>query len=176
MHQDLAQRIAAVHLDLHRLMGVLVPDLGQALDQQAQRQVHLLGVPIDVAERFRVAALTDRPEYESDEGFELQDLSDAFILNYNRSTISFRGGLLVTDRIPPVDQYLNLLKCVWLFKKISNSPALLNAQEDSHWPSYTRQLEDASIPLEHEVAQSLIIYRTCHPNAAGTDRSWSNPK
>ncbi|KAI9152034.1 hypothetical protein HJFPF1_09254 [Paramyrothecium foliicola] len=142
VHQDLASRIAAVHLDLHRLMGVMIPNLGQALDQQAQRQVHLLDVPLEIADRFRVAALSDRPEYESDDGFELQELSDAFILNYNRSTIGFRGGLLVADKIPPVDQYLNLLKCVWLYSKISSSPTLANAREDSHWPSYARQLED----------------------------------
>jgi hypothetical protein len=142
MHQDLTQQIAAVHLDLHRLMGVMIPDLGQALDQRSHRQVQLLAVPPEILERFRFAALNDRPECDNDDTFDLQDLSDAFIINYNKSTINFQGGLVVADKIPPVEQYLNLLKCVWLFDKMSKSPTLTEAPEYSHWPSYAKQLED----------------------------------
>ncbi|KAH7324360.1 hypothetical protein B0I35DRAFT_349664 [Stachybotrys elegans] len=142
VHHDLAQRITAVHSDLNRLMGVLIPNLDQALNQQAMREVHLLDIPIDVAERFRMAALTDRPEYNSDDAFELSLLSDAFVLNYKRSTVNFRGGRLISDRIPPVDQYLNLLKCVWLYKRMMISPNLEEAHPESHWPSFIKQLED----------------------------------
>lgn len=142
MHNDLVQRINAVHHDIYRIMGVLVPDLEQALNQQAHRRIVLLDVPIDVAERFRFEALTDRPEYRTDADFELGELSDAFILNFNKATINFRSGMVVTERIPPTDQYLNLLKCVWLFKRIRESPPLQNVDYESHWPSYVRQLED----------------------------------
>lgn len=123
-------------------MGVLIPDLQQALYQQAHREIHLLEVPIDIAERFRFTALADRPEYGSDAAFQLEELSDAFVLNYHRSTVNFRSGLLVTDRVPPLEQYLNLLKCVWLFKRIKDNPYVLNTAADSHWPSYVKQLEE----------------------------------
>jgi hypothetical protein len=124
MHRDLAYRINAVHMDLHHLAGILVPDLDQALNQQVQRQVHLLEIPTDISDRLRLAALADRPECANSECFGLQDLSDAFILSYDKSTVRFTAGLLVTDRIPTLEQYLNLLKCVWIFTRIAASPAL----------------------------------------------------
>ncbi|KAM0279187.1 hypothetical protein ACHAQH_004731 [Verticillium albo-atrum] len=38
VHQDLADRIQAVHLDLRRLIGILVPNMEQALAQQEARE------------------------------------------------------------------------------------------------------------------------------------------
>ncbi|KAM0218492.1 hypothetical protein ACHAQD_006875 [Fusarium lateritium] len=143
MHRDLADRITAAHHDIRRLMGVLIPDLDEALDQRIQRSVVLLEVPVDLDDRFRFAALTGHPEYRIEDDFELSELSDAFILNFHKSTVNFESGMLVEDRIPTVDQYLNLLKCVWVFKRIQACPALRVANKDtSHWPSYARQLED----------------------------------
>ncbi|KAF5022559.1 hypothetical protein F66182_5392 [Fusarium sp. NRRL 66182] len=143
MHRDLADRITIVHHDIRRLMGVLIPDLDEALDQRDQRSIILLEVPIDLDDQFRFAALTAHPEYRVEADFELKELSDAFIMNFNKSTVNFESGMLVEERIPPVDQYINLLKCVWILKRIQMSPALRMANKDtSHWPSYTRQLED----------------------------------
>lgn len=143
MHRDLAERITDVHHDIRRLMGVLIPDLDEALDQRVQRSVVLLEVPLELDDQFRFAALTGHPEYRVEEDFELSELSDAFVLNFHKSTINFQSGMLVEDRVPDVDQYLNLLKCVWILKRIQASPALNAAnKETSHWPSYTRQLED----------------------------------
>lgn len=147
VHQDLVQRISAVHNDLHRLMGVSIPDLDQALGQQAKRKVHLLEIPADIDERLYSVSLSDRLDPDGDGSFGLRELSDSFILNYNKSTVLFRSGLLVTERIPPLDQYLNLLKCVWIFKRIAVSPSLVSPERESHWPSYARQLEDASLAL-----------------------------
>ncbi|KAK3177784.1 hypothetical protein K4F52_009482 [Lecanicillium sp. MT-2017a] len=147
MHRDLACQINETRMDIHRLIGLLVPDLEKELDEQSKRQVHLLDIPQAIAERIRLAALANRSEYCKDEYFELQDLADAFILNFNKSTVKFKGGLLVKERTPPIDQYLNLLKCVWVFKRIKASPVLLDMGEESHWPSYARQLEEVSPTL-----------------------------
>ena len=133
-----------MHIDVRRSMGIVVSDLDQELNQQAHRRVYLLDVPSDVAEKFRAASLTERPELDSDEAFDLEDLSDAFIFNYNRSTQDFRGGMFVSDRIAPVDKYLNLLKCIWLLRKMKNAPQVLDTEPNSHWPSFVRQLEDVS--------------------------------
>jgi hypothetical protein len=144
-HQDLANRITAVHYDLHRLIGVLVPDLEQELKHQSERQVCPLDVPRDVANRFRVAALADRPEYADDSSFRLEDLSDAFVFNYQNSTKDFeRSGLTIADRTPPLDQYLSLMKCIWLFERMKNSVPTTSTESDSHWPSFVRQLKDVS--------------------------------
>jgi hypothetical protein len=144
-HQDLANRITAVHCDLHRLIGVLVPDLEQELKNQSERQVFLLDVPHDVANRFRVVALADRPEYADDSSFRLEDLSDAFVFNYQNSTKNFeRSGLPIADRTPPLEQYLSLMKCIWLFERMKKSVLATPTEPESHWPSFIRQLEDVS--------------------------------
>lgn len=143
MHYDLASRINAVHINVQKLMGVTIPDLDEALRQQTQRATVLLDVPMDIAEQFRVSAITTYVDYRAEEDFELEDLSDAFILNWDKGTIHFEAGVLVADREPPVDQFINLLKCVWLFNRFQNSPRLQTADPSaSHWPSYVRQLED----------------------------------
>ncbi|KAM0344088.1 hypothetical protein ACHAPU_007809 [Fusarium lateritium] len=97
MHRDLADRITAAHHDIRRLMGVLIPDLDEALDQRVQRSAVLLEVPVDLNDQFRFAALTGHPEYRIEDDFELSELSDAFILNFHKSTVNFESGMLVED-------------------------------------------------------------------------------
>lgn len=173
MHEDLVDRITAVHYDVRRLIGVLTPDLEQALRQQAERRTFVLEIPIEISERFRIASVSERPEYGSDEGYELQELSDAFVLNYNKSTVTFSSGRLVTDRIPSIEQYLNLLKCVWLFRRIKDAPPLQERNPDSHWPSYIRQLEDvSSAPNSLKLMRQLTLIRICLWNVIDSIQSW----
>lgn len=173
MHADLADRITAVHYDVRRLIGVLTPDLEQALRQQSERRTFVLEIPIEISERFRIASVSERPEYGSDEGYELQELSDAFVLNYNKSTVTFSSGRLVTDRIPSVEQYVNLLKCVWLFRRIKNTPPLQESNPDSHWPSYIRQLEDVSNPFHFlQDLHQLTLIRIYLRNAVVSTPNW----
>ena len=149
MHQDLASRIDAVNHNLQRFMGVLVPDLETELSTRAQRQTFLLDVPPPLAERFTFAALADRPDYAPDQSFDTWELSDAFMLQFERSTRTFNGGVRVADRIPPLDQYLNLLKCVWLFDRLRREVPE-SSSDDSHWPSYVKHLEDVSRSHLHD--------------------------
>lgn len=142
MHQDLVHRIQAVHLDVRRLMGVLISDLEQTLAQQENRTLYILETPPHIAEGFRRAALKDRPEYQDDTAFDLEEIADAFVLHYKESTVDFRAGILIENKTPPTNQYINLLKCVWLMRRIQESARLKEAHDDSHWPSYVRQLED----------------------------------
>ncbi|KAK6215356.1 hypothetical protein QIS74_08375 [Colletotrichum tabaci] len=141
VHQDLAQRINAVHLDLHRLIGVLVPDLEQALAQQAHRELVQLEIPAIVAEGFQHSWTAERPEDGLDPG--LREMADAFVLHYHRSTVNFTAGILVENRIPELEQYVSLLKCVWVMQRIRESPELHQSTTGlSHWPSYIQELED----------------------------------
>ncbi|RSL51111.1 hypothetical protein CEP53_008564 [Fusarium sp. AF-6] len=143
MHADLSYRLDGIHYDIKRLMGVLIPDLDEALRLREQHTIVLLDVPENLAEQFRFAALTGHSEYRSESDFDLGELSDAFIMNFRGSTGDFKPGMRVAERIPPIDQYINLLKCIWLFRRIQGSRALQEADKDiSHWPSYARQLED----------------------------------
>lgn len=145
MHADLAYRLDHIHHDIKRLMGVLIPDLDEALRLREQHTTVLLEVPIDLAERFQWAAINGHPEYRTESDFDLSELSDAFIMNFGGSTVNFKAGMRVAERVPPIDQYVNLLKCIWLFRRIQGSRALQEADKEiSHWPSYARQLEDVS--------------------------------
>lgn len=72
----------------------------------------------------------------------LTDLTDAFLANFYESTYRFQPGPeLMLHRQPPNDQYVNLLKCIWLMGKIRSSEELENSVTDSHWPSYVKELE-----------------------------------
>ncbi|PNH44591.1 hypothetical protein VD0004_g3083 [Verticillium dahliae] len=142
VHQDLADRIQAVHVDLRRLIGILVPNMEQALAQQEVRDIHMLDIPPRVSEAFRRAAMQEKLEYEDDMSLDLEEMADAFVLHYGNSTRDFVSGMLVENRVPHPEQYINLLKCVWLMQRIRESPKLKQPAPESHWPSYVKQLED----------------------------------
>ncbi|KAL2881198.1 hypothetical protein SGCOL_003489 [Colletotrichum sp. CLE4] len=140
IHEDLAGRMSAMHLDLRRFMGVLVPDMEQALAQQAHREPFQFEVPPNVEDGFQRAWAADRP----DDALEpsLQEMADAFVLHYHKSTIGFTAGMLVENRVPESGQYINLLKCVWLMRRIRGSTELAQPGPTlSHWPSYIQELE-----------------------------------
>ncbi|KAK2731360.1 hypothetical protein CKAH01_09008 [Colletotrichum kahawae] len=141
VHHDLVDRISAVHGDLHRLIGVLVPDLQVALDQQAQQQEQSLDIPRLVKDGLLKAWESRSPD-EPAPG--LKDITDAFVVHFDRSTVNFTpAGILVENKIPHLEQYLSLLKCVWLKERIDESPELKQAVPGvSHWPSYVQELED----------------------------------
>jgi hypothetical protein len=80
-----------VHVDVRRLIGVLVPNLDQALEQQDHRQVYTLSLPDGLADRFRhEAALSYHASHtvsgRDHTAFELKDLADAFVIHFNQST------------------------------------------------------------------------------------------
>lgn len=98
-------------------------------------------------------------------------MSDAFITSLDQSTKCFRPGLTVRERIPPVDQYLNLLKCVFLLKKMKASHELKNASPQSHWPSYVKELEEVC-HLDPVVVSALTTHRGSPTNAASSPAAW----
>ncbi|KAK1982055.1 hypothetical protein LZ30DRAFT_591393 [Colletotrichum cereale] len=142
VHQDLAHRISAVHLDLHRLIGVLVPDLEHALAQQGRREPVQLEIPQIVADGLQHAWTAEGQQ--GGLGPSLQEMADVFVLHYHKSTVNFTAGILVENRIPEIEQYVSLLKCIWVMRHIRESPELRQSTTSSlsHWPSYIQELED----------------------------------
>ncbi|OHF04642.1 hypothetical protein CORC01_00113 [Colletotrichum orchidophilum] len=156
VHQDLARRMMDLHLDLHRLIGVLVPDLEQALAQQAQREPIQLEVPQNIDDGFQRAWTTDRPDGALDPS--LQEMADAFVIHYHKSTIGFTAGMLVENRVPELEQYINLLKCIWLMRRIRDLPEMTqSAMTLSHWPSYIQELEDDLASQCDRFRQELVL-------------------
>ena len=83
-----------------------------------------------------------RPEIRDPAQFPLQAAADAFFAHFEESTKRFCGGLLLHERTPTVQQYANLLKCVWLMERIETSNEFRNCSLDSYWPGYVGQLKE----------------------------------
>ncbi|KAF6791739.1 hypothetical protein CMUS01_16206, partial [Colletotrichum musicola] len=141
VHRDLAQRIQAVHGDLHRLMGVLVPDLEKELEQQARRELHSLEMPPVVKQGLQKAwtnRFTDDPGLPS-----LQDMTNAFVTHFNKSTVNFSPlGILEQDSAPGALRQI--------------TPGV------SHWPSFIQELENTLSTQCGRFQQDLV-----QPSRAG---------
>lgn len=148
IHADLASRIDNVHELVLRIAGVVVPDLQQGILQQENRPIYTITIPPQVEEIYQQAAEIDHPDVRHADRFPSIEGAEAFIIHLKNSTTAFRAGLLVEERTPAANQYLNLLKCVWIMKRLKSSRELSISGRQSHWPSYIKQLDAVcSIPF-----------------------------
>ncbi|KAK1477723.1 hypothetical protein CCUS01_16545 [Colletotrichum cuscutae] len=132
-----------------------------ALAQQVHRESLHFDVPPDIEDGFLRAWAADRP----DDAFEpsLQEIADAFVIHYHKSTIGFTAGILVENKVPELGQYISLLKCVWLMRRIRRSNELTQQGRTlSHWPSYIQELEDGLASQCDRFKQELMA-----PSLAG---------
>lgn len=154
IHNDLAERIDAVHQSVLHLQGLLIPDVEQALSERSVVS-NLLAVPADIERKFQAAAEKSHPEIGTRGNFPLQAGADAFVAHLEESTKIFTAGNFLNERTPPPEQYLSLLKCIWIMERLQESDALRNAPKDSQWPGYINQLnEDLSIECQRFTAPS----------------------
>ncbi|KAI9781265.1 MAG: hypothetical protein M1839_006057 [Geoglossum umbratile] len=132
IHQDLASRIDAVHAAV----------LGQEIVSQSENQRSFtLAIPPELEAIIQQAAEVDHPELRDGNLFPLSEGAEAFVIHFNNATVGFRAGLLVDGRTPSAEQYLNLLKCIWIMRKLQHTQELSNLGQQSHWPSYIKQLD-----------------------------------
>lgn len=158
IHNDLAERIDAVHRSVLHLHGLLIPDVEQALYEQGQVPPISLRVPEDIQKKFLAAAEKACPEVGFPGHFPLQAGADAFVSHFENSTKSFLGGNFLRDRSPPPAKYLSLLKCVWIIDRLLESDDLARTRNDkySQWPGYITQLhEDLCMECQRFTAPSL---------------------
>jgi len=161
IHRDLADRIDAVHQSVLHLQGLLIPDVQQAMHEQENPAVIDVIVPIDIENKFRISAEKSCPEYRLSGNFPLQAGADAFVEHFEESTKNFIAkGNFLDDRKPLPQQYLALLKSIWIMRCLKECDALRDAPGDSQWPGYVQQLnEDLSIECQRFTtapAQRLI--------------------
>ncbi|KAJ4387445.1 aspartate transaminase aat1 [Gnomoniopsis smithogilvyi] len=141
MHWDLAVKIEKLHEIVLRIPGMTTDLLNNNVHPNISFEDSSPGIDIPAsAEQLFEAA------YQSFDGPtcqpSLSNLTDAFLSSFYASTYKFQPGLdLLLQRQPPNDQYVNLLKCIWLIGKIQSSEELANAVTDSHWPSYIKELD-----------------------------------
>jgi hypothetical protein len=141
VHQDLASRIDVVHAAVLKIQGILVPDLQEVVSQLENQRSFTLTIPPELEARIQKAAEIDHPELRDGDLFPLGEGAEAFVIQFNNATIRFEAGRLADERMPSAEQYLNLLKCVWIMRRLQNTRELSNLGQQSHWPSYIKQLD-----------------------------------
>ncbi len=127
IHSDLASRIDAVHRSIQHLQGLLIPDVEQALSQKEGTIIVRLDVSPDIESRFQTAAERSYPDIRKAGNFPLQAGADAFVAHFEESTKKFTArGNFLDDRKPPQQQYLALLKSIWIMGRLLECDALRN--------------------------------------------------
>ena len=102
-----------------------------------------VALPENILNRFTIAFNVDRPVcFEERNDWPLKEGFDALVFHFSKSTIEFNSRPELGQNIPEGPQYLNLLKCIWIMKKLKSSSYLAEAGTDSLWADYMRSLED----------------------------------
>jgi len=149
LHRDLSQQIQLLHLDvqgisrdLQELMVAFDPARVQAPDDDPEEgEIHQLPMPEGV--EMHLESLYWRHPGRLDEDYffvpPLRDVADAFLRLFDFSAEPFQAEGVEGGN--PEDQYLNLLTCQFLMKKMLESEEYLRSHEQSHWPSYVQSLQ-----------------------------------
>lgn len=140
MHCDLVDRIQSLHDEVRSSRPrVATSYMGDDIHSAFSFEDSSPGITIPtLAEQLFNCAYrsADAPS----EPPSLGELSDVFLSSFFASTYKFHPGLELQRR-PSNDQYVNLLKCMWLMGKIRSSEELAHPAPDSHWPSYITELD-----------------------------------
>ena len=146
VHQGLSNQIQDVHQDLRRLIkGLVIGDVAQAISEQEQDLEISIEIPEEIERKFLAVAEKSHPEVRRPDRFPLQAASDAFLAHFEQSTKNFEAGRFLTDRTPSAEQYLNLLKCIWILQRIQSSQEFARVSQsssESQWPGYIKQLHE----------------------------------
>ncbi|KAF1817013.1 hypothetical protein P152DRAFT_384775, partial [Eremomyces bilateralis CBS 781.70] len=143
IHEDLASRIDVVYREVRmlRLGGMVVDDPQQGKEQLDSHETPSLPISQEHDFNFQRASEVGHPELRDSDNFPLAEGSESLISLFQNATSEFQPGIFLHERSPSPEQYLNLLKCVWIIQKLHNNPRLRNADSNSHWPSFIKQLE-----------------------------------
>lgn len=124
-------------------MGRLDPDYQQAPNIQAHQDTPSVEIPEHIDAKFELASAVGHPELAPN-AWQPDEAVDAFVVHFHLSTAKFREGILLTERTPPPQQFLSLLKCVWIMRRLKASTHLQKVGPYSHWPSYIKQLDQVA--------------------------------
>ncbi|KAK4243833.1 hypothetical protein C7999DRAFT_35814 [Corynascus novoguineensis] len=148
IHDDISKRIGevgdqvrGVRDDLRELIGILVPNLRDALDMDNHREIHSVEIPSDILTELD-AEFKSHPSFAAGRYPSLRNMTDSFIMSFDQCTQNFAPGLTIEQKTPPVFEYISLLKCQFLMQRMRESSELANVVEGSHWPGYINALEE----------------------------------
>ncbi len=167
IHHDLAERIDAVQRSVLHLQGLLIPDVEQAMSERDSVVMVHLEVPAEIERKFRAAAEKSYPEIKIAGNFPLQAGADAFVAHFEGSTKKFSArGNFLDDRKPPPEQYLALLKSIWIMRHLLECNALRTAPRASQWHGYVQQLNE-DLSMECQRFKALPAQRLVAPDLDG---------
>ncbi|KAI4164534.1 MAG: hypothetical protein LQ342_001847 [Letrouitia transgressa] len=102
-----------------------------------------ISIPADILTRFTLAVNIKRPScFNNNSDWPLREGFDALVFHYSKSTIEFNSRPELGETSPDGQQYLNLLKCIWIIDQLKASTHFREAGPDSLWADYMRSLED----------------------------------
>ena len=148
MHGDLASRTTELYQCLQEIKRLLE---GHALtntqDASAQPSTPIVPrVPDYLVVRFEVAAKSTNWELVDEKKFPFYSSINAFHHHFDDSTVLFKPkvtplGDFFAERTPEPEQYLNLMKSIWIIQRIKKGSEWAKASSDRLSKCYMEQLE-----------------------------------
>jgi hypothetical protein len=139
---DLLQRIYQKVSEIHDVVvrGVIVQRYEPGTRQLDFRISYTVSIPEGFDQAFS-EELETRLNDTKENSFPLSQGAEALIMHLKNSTRRFiPDGYSVEERTVSPEQYINLLKCVWILNKLKTHPKIQIPLEESHWPSYIANL------------------------------------
>lgn len=153
VHQDLATRVMGVDSsvrelreDLHIALPALYPVSGRTFRQTSALQPSSIDIPYTVQGRLE-AMFARECGPNSARRLSLQQLTDCFLKHFETINVGYHLNMDPHNRMPPINRYLELLKCQFLMHKIRRSPNLAQAPQISHWHGYINSLQEVRLWL-----------------------------
>lgn len=132
-----------IRRDINTLIEHCFPDVARALHVQYGQELH--SVRISDALLGKLDAMFERCQGDRmDQPITLQELTDCFLIHFEKSTIQFPPRPYDSQTTPPVSQYIELLKCQFIMQRVKSYDKLQNMPRMSHWPGYVAALEEVS--------------------------------
>ena len=137
--QRLCNNVSEIHAIIVR--GITVDEVRRNTNRRrVYRPQHSLPIP-DAFEKDFQAQLDERSSDLSDNGESIAFWAEPLAVHLSNSTQGFlQGGFSIRDRTVPPEQYINLLKCLWILKRLESHSTLCNPEEKSLWPPYISHL------------------------------------
>lgn len=137
-----------MHTDVRLILSILngTVNIDQAAGELQHGDLYFLEMPEALVQGFAASTTRERPASVYN-GLPLPDMAEAFAQHFAKSTrlvpAASSGPVGPQQRVrPPVQLYVNLMKCVWLMHRMMDSADLRNSGRQSHWPGYVRQLQE----------------------------------
>ena len=148
MHND----VLRIGRDIGALLADKFPEVAQAIQMREEQSLCTIAIPdllsYKLDSEFKCHGLPQAPD--------LQDMTDCFLVHFNRSTALLPYASRGEGTCPPVSQYLELLKCQVLMKNIKASPEIEQPRKMSYWPGYVRALEEVKPPFDPPIQPKIL--------------------